>query len=456
MNNKIIIGIVILGILLVLSVIIFSNQENEESLGSFFGELFSGGIFGGYGTEALPVRDNECTPSFFPEDYTVSAGKQCTRTNGEIGMCDEDGYCVKVPKPVEIQKICDNENEGKLCECEYELTYNNFDVEKCAEDFDDYIDIEIKYEKPGENPGDASKPWNVDDEKKKEVKNRICKFYSKLDDSQKNIIKSLTVRYNDDFDYQDNLDFIFPISDDQSNLAIDGLDYVNEEILRYGLSYAQGGKMLSENPNRYNELKKKWKEISGDIFLSVRERGEKDIIGIVIKAKEGSVYSGMIGKDDEINYFDGPLFGVIAPEGAQWISQDRALFQSKTANDPGFFQRNGLFNSNNPWSYRYKEKLKLLHDYGFISDKEYNNAFKECYCDSGSCVDKSSSVSENIGLKNNEELSNVNYEEDTGLCNHCGEGIFNLCDLNECYSLGNCEFADGFWFFDDCSGEVVV
>ena len=84
MNNKIIIGIVILGILLVLSVIIFSNQENEESLGSFFGELFSGGIFGGYGTEALPVRDNECTPSFFPEDYTVSTRKQFTPTNIKI------------------------------------------------------------------------------------------------------------------------------------------------------------------------------------------------------------------------------------------------------------------------------------------------------------------------------------------------------------------------------------
>lgn len=44
-----------------------------------------------------------------------------------------------------------------------------------------------------------------------------------------------------------------------------------------------------------------------------------------------------------------------------------------------------------------------------------------------------------------------NQQESTKKCNECGNGVFNLCDEDECISFGKCKFLDRIGPINECT-----
>jgi hypothetical protein len=79
---------------------------------------------------------------------------------------------------------------------------------------------------------------------------------------------------------------------------------------------------------------------------------------------------------------DLPAYGIIRPYGANNIHEDVATFIETVRSDPLFFKGFGLIDETLPsgekspfYDSRYKEKLDLLKQYGFITEAEYNAVF---------------------------------------------------------------------------------
>jgi hypothetical protein len=65
-----------------------------------------------------------------------------------------------------------------------------------------------------------------------------------------------------------------------------------------------------------------------------------------------------------------PNHGFVKPYGATDYKEDVATFIGTIIGDPAFFQKNNLLQDENSI---YFQKIKLLHQYGFITDKEYDS-----------------------------------------------------------------------------------
>jgi len=71
-----------------------------------------------------------------------------------------------------------------------------------------------------------------------------------------------------------------------------------------------------------------------------------------------------------------PKYGYVRPYGAYNQNEDMATFTEKIASDPGFFKREGLLEGGKNYDSRYKQKIDLLFQYGFITKAEYDSVFK--------------------------------------------------------------------------------
>ncbi len=111
-----------------------------------------------------------------------------------------------------------------------------------------------------------------------------------------------------------------------------------------------------------NEFNSQWLTIAGgkEIY-GVENLIEKDSQGQVIWKGEGSIF---IDKGKE---------GFVRAYGAKNYGEDVATYVEKIVGEPTFFKKNNLIGEGaDP---RYKQKIDLLLEYGFITDEEYDAVF---------------------------------------------------------------------------------
>jgi len=86
----------------------------------------------------------------------------------------------------------------------------------------------------------------------------------------------------------------------------------------------------------------------------------------------------LIDKTEIRNIRYSPLKGFVSPYGSSNIKEDIATYREKVIGDPSFFKRYGLLDDskgNIMYHPAYKQKIDLLLEYGFITDKEYEAVF---------------------------------------------------------------------------------
>jgi len=89
-----------------------------------------------------------------------------------------------------------------------------------------------------------------------------------------------------------------------------------------------------------------------------------------------SLQKGLFEWEDR-DSLNSPYKGYLRPYGAASMGEDVATYVETITSDPQFFKREGLiFDGNQNYDLRYKQKIDLLLKYEFISKREYDAIFK--------------------------------------------------------------------------------
>ena len=113
-------------------------------------------------------------------------------------------------------------------------------------------------------------------------------------------------------------------------------------------------------------FEKEWKAVAGSY-----DKVESIALGGVYKdySQMGKEESDKLAAENGKDWMSKPRLGYVRPYGGQNILEDVATFVEKSDN-PDFFKP--LLDSNNPnYDVRYKEKIDMLYNYGFITKSKY-------------------------------------------------------------------------------------
>jgi|GEM_PF-5720319 len=113
----------------------------------------------------------------------------------------------------------------------------------------------------------------------------------------------------------------------------------------------------SYTPSRASpgEFRKKWEEIAGDVYG--KDLGEK-----------------VIADRNAVSWSDGggdPRYGCVRPYGCNNIYEDIATFVEPIVNKDFAFYQALITPGSKRYDSRYRQKLDLLHEYGFMVDEDY-------------------------------------------------------------------------------------
>jgi len=155
------------------------------------------------------------------------------------------------------------------------------------------------------------------------------------------------------------LDLTLPISEQRDQEQREKIKFLRDEQKELKSTFFKLSQEI-ESP-----FEKEWRQIAGD-YSKISERNDEGYF----EYKESFIEKV---KGDGLG--SGPRKGVIRPYGGSSFSEDVATFNERI-NNPGFFK--DLINpSSEKYDQKYDQKLLLLYEYGFMSDKEYNAILRE-------------------------------------------------------------------------------